>query len=276
MKRFILFGFLSSGLGLNAQIISKMPLSTPELSNPAYTGLFETSRLSLFTGFGYNYNHQYLGYSQYSEKLHGGFGGYLRTLNANYAEDLTGQHYFGGMTYAYQNKIGENWHYSLGLGIEFGANTYTNTNQSFAALRYGGKLGGVLYNDHFLGGLTYNFQPDIYRGSNISATLGYKFTPFADQSFSFTPIITYESDFKHYGLSVRGEIGYKNVFIGAGYYGGRANFSAGLDLKRIRINYNIGNVTSGLKYSTHEIAIQLKFPQQSKKVNSRQFNHRLF
>lgn len=272
MKHFIIAGLMIASTSAQSQVITNMPFSTPELSNPAFTGMYDQSRLSLYSGFGQYFSQYYAGYSQYSNRLNGGLGAYVRGTNINFDTQTKGRSYAVGLSYAYQHKINENWRFSSGLSAEFGQANYYNFPDNYPSLIIGLKAGGLIYSDHFFSSLTVNaFTYDRFL---VQSRTGYQIKPFENKDFSITPILTYQYD-QYHRLALNIELAYKRFHIGGGISGGRGNLSAGIDFKRFRINYNYGNLSNDFKYNTHQFSLQFKIGS-SKNRASKAFNKNLF
>jgi len=268
----IAFSFLSVG-----QIESNLRFSNPQLTNPALTGIFSTPQINLSTTnmFG-KYNNTYLDYSQYSNKLHGGVGAYSNNFFFSMPDsDKIISSNSLGFSYAYQNNINDNWHYSVGSSFNLGIANSPYTGNPKSQLQLGFNVGGLIYTKSFFASVNYGYvhQKDLVNISPqaLRVSSGYKFKPFKNADLFITPTLYYTHRYGYGDLSANLEVQFKKLHIGAGIGNGRPNASIGYDFNKFRLNYNVGggfgSVLDHPEYTIHQLSI--KFNLKNKNNSNR-------
>ena len=251
-----------------SQSFSGLKFSSPQLLNPALTGLVDDKEINVKAFHQYKTNSLFGSYAFKSDKLHGSLGFYVDTRHTNF-ENFKSDRSVIGVSYAFQNTINDKWNYSLGVSVEAGGAGGYAENTSVRQFDYGIKTGGVIYNSNFFTSLSLDYKNiSAYQVSLIS---GYTFTPIKNTDFNITPSIGIVNSFGVTQLMVNIETNYKSVHLGYGNINGRSNVSIGLDFNKFRINYSLGALKSfgyDTKYGINEISFKYKInPKTKKRIN---------
>lgn len=247
-----------------SQDYTNLKFSSPLKYTPALTGLQNDTEINLRATHLKNYNSFYGDFSQYSKKMHGGFGVYLNTGNVNVGVNNFNE---GRFSYAYQNKFNDKWNFSVGSSLEFSGGAYNTSAGLETYFNIDLSFGSIIYSDKFFASLAIN---DYFSWPSLNLGVGREFT---SNNFSVTPSVNLSMQNSFLNLETNVAMRYKNINLGVGFNYNRLNGSVGYDFEKIRVNYNFGNINGGIgEYNSHELSVKFKLNNGSAKRSKFKFN----
>ncbi len=301
MKTKLIILFLSFNLLGISQIV-KMQGKTPQLMNPALTGIFNYGQVNLLTGFSSvknkSFHYNYVGYSTHFNKINSGIG-----VNYLYWKDYNPQNIRHNnvytLSYAHQLQLTNKWSLSVGTSAHYIRNHLEwliNSNLGkFEKEFYDFDLGGFLYSKNFYLGVGVS---NILNNLNIISKIDIGYTFKLKDSVNNLTIGTsirgtskYGKHFLYFKELVQVMFNHKFLYIGASlkqlglieiYGPSYPSFSLqpGIKVGRVRLNYTF--IYNGFDFFIpvkikiyNELSLQIKLPQTLKR-KSNAFNHLLY